>query len=135
MSMKRTCAISNSISCFTSTGISVLKWGLASGMVSTQLPIVESKPRNHSSSARHATLSLTPAREYFRTWTFRRRADRTTSVFVSRVGTSLLRIVRRGRGDEFLEARIIPERIEHRIEPEQRRSQQHVYQRALVRYR
>ena len=27
---------------------------------------------------------------------------------------------------EFLEARIIPERIEHRIEPEQRRSERHV---------
>ena len=29
----------------------------------------------------------------------------------------------RGRGDEFLEARIIPKRIEHRIEPEQRGSE------------
>ena len=27
---------------------------------------------------------------------------------------------------EFLEARIIPERIEHRIEPEQRRIERHV---------
>jgi len=34
---------------------------------------------------------------------------------------------RRFRGDEFLEARIIPERIEHRIEPEQRRSERHVF--------
>jgi hypothetical protein len=31
----------------------------------------------------------------------------------------LLFIFRRRRGDELLEARIIPERIEHRIEPEQ----------------
>ena len=29
-----------------------------------------------------------------------------------------LRFFRRGRGDEFLEARIVPKRIEHRIEPE-----------------
>ena len=36
------------------------------------------------------------------------------------------RIFRRGRGDEFLEARIIPEQIEHWIEPEQRRSERHV---------
>jgi len=28
---------------------------------------------------------------------------------------------RRGRGDEFLEARIVPERIEYGIEPEQPR--------------
>ena len=32
-------------------------------------------------------------------------------------------LLRRGRDDELLEARIIPERIEHRIEPEQRRSE------------
>ena len=32
-------------------------------------------------------------------------------------------LLRRGRGDEFLEARIIPERIEHWIEPEQRGSE------------
>ena len=37
---------------------------------------------------------------------------------------------------EFLEARIIPERIEHRIEPEQRGSERHVCsQRASARYR
>src|SRR5438876_996340 len=43
---------------------------------------------------------------------------------------------RRGRGHEFLEARIIPERIEHRIEPEQRWGERHVLsQRAIVRYR
>ena len=37
---------------------------------------------------------------------------------------------------EFLEARIIPERIEHRIEPEQRGSERHVCnQCAVVRYR
>src|SRR6266567_3740059 len=53
--------------------------------------------------------------------------------FLCNLGSHVL--FRRGRGGEFLEARIIPERIEHRIEPEQRRSQQHVYQRALVRYR
>src|SRR5947208_3859810 len=35
--------------------------------------------------------------------------------------TSLLRIVRRGRGGEVLEAQIIPEQIEHWIESEQRR--------------
>ena len=37
---------------------------------------------------------------------------------------------------EFLEARIIPERIEHGIEPEQRGSEQHIYsQWPLVRNR
>ena len=37
---------------------------------------------------------------------------------------------------EFLEARIIPERIEHRIEPEQRRSKRHAFsQRAEARQR
>src|SRR6266567_2529108 len=36
----------------------------------------------------------------------------------------LLRIVRHARC-KFLEARIIPERIEHRIEPEQRGSERH----------
>ena len=37
---------------------------------------------------------------------------------------------------EFLEARIIPERIKHRIEPEERSSERHVLsQRAIVRYR
>ncbi len=35
---------------------------------------------------------------------------------------------------EFLEARIIPERIEHRIEPEQRRSKRHVQDRARHAY-
>ena len=34
-------------------------------------------------------------------------------------------LLRRGRGGEFLEARIIPKRIEHRIEPEQRGSERH----------
>jgi len=45
--------------------------------------------------------------------------------------------VRRGRGGEFLEERIIPERIEHWIEPEQRGSERHVLcsQRTSVRYR
>src|SRR4030095_2246856 len=44
-----------------------------------------------------------------------------------------VRSFRRGRGDEFLETRIIPKRIEHRIEPEQRRSERHVLsERAIV---
>jgi hypothetical protein len=34
-----------------------------------------------------------------------------------------VRRLRRGRGSEFLKARIIPKRIEHWIEPEQRRSE------------
>jgi hypothetical protein len=43
---------------------------------------------------------------------------------------------RRGRGAEFLEARIIPQRIEHRIEPEQCGSERDVFnQRGKVRYR
>ena len=37
----------------------------------------------------------------------------------------LVRRFRCGRGDDSLEARIVPERIEHRIEPEQRRSERH----------
>src|SRR5439155_5520215 len=43
----------------------------------------------------------------------------------------------RERGSEFLEARIISERIKHRIEPEQRRSERHVcgIKRAFVRCR
>ncbi len=36
-----------------------------------------------------------------------------------------LRMFRRLRGDEFFEARIIPEWIKHGIEPEQRRSERH----------
>jgi hypothetical protein len=36
-------------------------------------------------------------------------------------------LLRHGRGDEFLEARIIPERIEHWIEPEQRRSERRAH--------
>ena len=36
-------------------------------------------------------------------------------------------LLRRGRGDEFLEARIISERIEHWIEPEQRRSERRAH--------
>jgi hypothetical protein len=35
----------------------------------------------------------------------------------------MLLLLRRGRGGEFLEARIIPEWIEHWIEPEQRGSE------------
>jgi hypothetical protein len=34
---------------------------------------------------------------------------------------------RRFRGDEFLETRIVPKRIEHWIEPEQRRSERHAH--------
>ena len=46
------------------------------------------------------------------------------------------RILRRFRGGEFLEARIIPERIEHGIEPEQRRSKRQVFgKRPVARYR
>jgi|GEM_PF-2500165 len=45
-------------------------------------------------------------------------------------------LFRRGRGDEFLKAGIIPERVEHWIEPEQRRSKREVRsQWARVRYR
>jgi hypothetical protein len=44
-------------------------------------------------------------------------------------------LLRRGRGDEFLEARIIPERIEHWIEPEQRRSERARKESARVRDR
>ena len=44
-------------------------------------------------------------------------------------------LLRRGRGDEFLETRIIPERIEHGIEPEQRRSERARRESASVRYR
>ena len=41
-----------------------------------------------------------------------------------------------GRGDEFLETRITPKRIEHRIEPEQRGSQRYVFRQwARIRYR
>ena len=41
--------------------------------------------------------------------------------------------LRRGRGNEFLEARIIPQWIEHRIEPEKRRSERHACcQRSIV---
>ncbi len=44
--------------------------------------------------------------------------------------------LRRGRSDEFLEARIIPQRIEHRIESKQRRSERPARsQRTSVRYR
>jgi hypothetical protein len=53
-----------------------------------------------------------------------------TSLREEFAGTHLIalfvRRFRRGRGDELLEARIIPERIEHRIEAEQRRSKRHV---------
>jgi hypothetical protein len=50
--------------------------------------------------------------------------------------STLFRVFRRGGGGELLEARIIPERIEHRIEPEQRRSERLVRSHfAPVRYR
>jgi len=46
------------------------------------------------------------------------------------------KLFRRSRGDEFLEARIIPERIEHGIEPEQRSSEREATnQRSFIRYR
>ena len=54
------------------------------------------------------------------------------------VGTCIIRepLFRCFRLGEFLEARIIPERIEHRIEPEQRGSERHVCsQRACIWYR
>jgi hypothetical protein len=44
----------------------------------------------------------------------------------------LVRRFRCGRGGEFLEARIVPERIEHRIEPEQRRSECATRESAIV---
>ena len=48
----------------------------------------------------------------------------------------MLLLLRRGRGGEFLEARIVPERIEHRIEPEQRGSEwQAGGQWGFIRYR
>jgi len=53
---------------------------------------------------------------------------------VTNSGTSLLRIARRGGSDEFLEAQITPKRIEHWIEPEQRRRERLSYC-ATVRYR
>jgi len=60
------------------------------------------------------------------------RGDRTADL---RIVLSVRRF-RRARGGESLEARIIPKRIEHRIEPEQRRSERHVsVQRALARHR
>src|SRR5437667_369970 len=45
--------------------------------------------------------------------------------------------LRLGLGDEFLEARITPERIEHWVQPEQSRSERHVcgIKRAFVRCR
>ena len=43
------------------------------------------------------------------------------SAFVPQFPRMVLRLLA-----QFLEARIIPERIEHRIEPEQRRSERHV---------
>ena len=55
------------------------------------------------------------------------RDDPTTrflAIRISRFCDALfVRRLRRSRGDEFLEARIIPKRIEHWIEPEQRRSE------------
>jgi hypothetical protein len=47
---------------------------------------------------------------------------------------SLLRADLQGRGGKFLEARIIPKRIEHRIELEQRGSERHLSQGATGRY-
>jgi hypothetical protein len=49
------------------------------------------------------------------------------------IGAALLR---RGRSEEFLESRIIPEWIEHRIQPEQGRSKRGVVsQWTCIRYR
>src|SRR5439155_23993452 len=44
-------------------------------------------------------------------------------ILVSREADPFL--FRRGRGDEFLETRIFSERMEHGIEPEERRSERH----------
>ena len=44
-------------------------------------------------------------------------------------------LLRRGRRDEFLEARIVPQRIEHWIEPEQRGSERRARHCATVRDR
>src|SRR4029077_17046822 len=44
-------------------------------------------------------------------------------------------LLRRRRGGKLLEARIIPKRIEHRIEPEQRRSERALRESARVRDR
>src|SRR6266513_3419159 len=45
-------------------------------------------------------------------------------------------LFRRGQADEFLETRIVPERIEHRVEPDQGGSERRVHsQRPLARYR
>src|SRR6266480_969577 len=55
-----------------------------------------------------------------------------SSAFLCSSGIILVRreanpfLPRRGRTNKFLEARIIPKRIEHRIEPKQRRSERHV---------
>jgi len=58
-----------------------------------------------------------------------------TSLLALRTALSV-RPFRRGRGDEFLEARIAPKRIEHGIELEQRKSKRRVFgQHANVRYR
>jgi hypothetical protein len=55
-----------------------------------------------------------------------RRRIAAASAFVTRIGASLLRILQHGRSNKLLKARIIPERIEHGIEPEQGRSERHV---------
>src|SRR4029453_16099830 len=58
----------------------------------------------------------------------RRIADsrRITQVLCPNLSEKFALLFRCFRLGEFLEARIIPKRIEHRIEPEQRRSQRHV---------
>ena len=43
--------------------------------------------------------------------------------------------LRRGRSDEFLETRIISERIKHRIEPEERGGERYVSNHARIRNR
>jgi len=49
-----------------------------------------------------------------------------------KTGIFTAKLFRYGRGGEFLEARIVPERIEHRIEPEQRRSERATRESAIV---
>jgi hypothetical protein len=57
---------------------------------------------------------------------FRPRQKRFRPIRVSRFSVALfVRRFRRGRSGEFLKVRIIPERIEHGIEPEQGRSKWH----------
>jgi hypothetical protein len=57
------------------------------------------------------------------------------AVFVSDFVRKFSALFRRFRAREFLKARIIPQRIEHWIKPEQRGSERHIFsQRASARY-